>query len=236
MYDYISSKQNEKPQVREYLAKHGKDHLTDGDLIMLLLGSGTKSQPVQKLAVKVLETIRSCNYDDLLNKLLEIKGLGLSKACTICAALELGKRQNSHTGKKITTPKDVVPLVQYYSFQAQEHFIVITLNGGNEVINLRIAAIGRGNKAIINPRDIFSEALKVHASSIIICHNHPSGNLIPSEADIYLTEKINIASEFIGIKLLDHIIITTTGFFSFKSNHLLTDLDGPQLTKLSAVI
>lgn len=220
MYDYILKKTDSKPQVREQLEKYGINYLTDGDLITLLLGSGNKERSVEKLAKEVLEIIRSHNSEKLLKELIKTKGIGKGKASIICAALELGKRYNS-AGKKIQCAKDIIPVVQFYALQKQEHFISISLDGGNKIISTRIVAMGTTNKMVVHPREVFFESIKEMASSIIVCHNHPSGNTNPSEEDILLTNRLYEASELLGIRFLDHIIISTTNYFSFNENRLI---------------
>lgn len=220
IYDYLTTKTEEKPQVREQLAKYGINYLTDGDLITLLLGSGNKEKSVQKMAIDVLEIIRSKNTDVLFEELIKTKGIGKGKASIICAALELGKRYNS-AGKRIQCAKDIIPMIQFYALQKQEHFISISLDGGNKIISSRIVAIGTTNKMVVHPREVFFESIKEMASSIIVCHNHPSGNTNPSEEDIMLTHRLYEASELLGIRFLDHIIISTTGYFSFNENNLI---------------
>ncbi len=221
MYEIILPENKAKPDVRETLKKNGISFLTDVQLVMLLLGSGTKKQPVAKLAQEVINIIRSTNSEEILKKLMKIKGLGPGKASTICAALEFGKRYNNYKGKKILTPRDIIPLVQIYTLQQQEHLICISLNGNNEIINLRVVSIGTINNTIVHPREVFAEPLKDRAAAIIVCHNHPSGNIAPSDNDIEVTATLFEAAKLLGLSMLDHIIVSSTSFFSFRENNLL---------------
>lgn len=225
MYNLSIQKKYCKPTVRENLAEYGISHLTDLDLVMLLLGSGTRNIPVQKLAKEVLELLRSYNPEDWLVELNKKNGIGMGKASIICAAMEFGRRFYSHNGKKIKSPEDIIPLVHAYTLQQQEHFICITLNGCQEVINMRVVSVGTINRTLIHPREVFAEAIKERASGIIVCHNHPSGIVEPSDNDIIITDRLIQAGDVLGIKLLDHIIIASTGFFSFLEQDLIPELN-----------
>jgi DNA repair protein RadC len=119
---------------------------------------------------------------------------------------------------KIKHPSDVYGLVKSFTKKKQEHFIVLTLNGSYDVISMRIVSIGLVNKTIIHPREIFIHAIKDNAIAIIVCHNHPSNNLEPSDEDIEVTEILEKAGKIIGINLLDHVIVSKSGYYSFKQN------------------
>ena len=210
-----------KPNIRELTLKHGIAYPTDEELLMLIIGYGTRSMPVGKLARTVADSINTMNPENLMNGLLSIKGLGEGKALAVLAALEFGRRRNSYKNAVIKSPKDVIPFVQMYSIQTREHFICITLNGGHEIIQIRIVSIGTVNRTLVHPREIFSEALMEHAAAIIVCHNHPSGNCEPSDEDIKTTQMLLNASEIVGIPLLDHIIIDRHTYFSFLERGVL---------------
>ena len=122
---------------------------------------------------------------------------------------------------RIGSVLDVVPLLQIYSLRKQEHFICITLNGAHEVINVGVVSIGSLNKTVIHPREIFSIAIAERAAAIIVAHNHPSGNLEPSEEDFECTKRLLASSRILGIPLLDHLIVSKNGFYSFREE---TDL------------
>lgn len=219
LYEKISRFQiSDKPNTRELLLKLGEESLRDYELIMILLGTGTKTKTVEQLAKSVLEIIQKNSGKNLKEKLLKINGMGKSKTALICAALELGKRYNSFNGIKIKQPEDLIPLVQHYALQNQEHLILVTLNGSHEIIQIKLISIGTLNRSLIHPREIFSEAIKDRAAGIIICHNHPSGSLLPSDNDIEVTQRLKSVSEIIGIPLLDHIILSQKGFFSMQAH------------------
>lgn len=205
-----------KPDIREKVMSNGLCYPTNKELIMLLLGSGQKGKPVNVLANKVLDKIMSCEENKLIDELLKIDGIGPSKAILVGAALELGRRYNLHRGKLILEASDIIPYVKHYAMYQQEHFISITLNGAHEIIRIVPVSVGTLNKAMVHPRDVFSSAIKDMAASIIVCHNHPSGNSYPSAEDFEVTERLIKAGECLGIKIIDHLILTQNNYFSFN--------------------
>ena len=210
-----------KPDIREKALEYGLDYPVDEELVMLILGNGTKDIPVERLARKIVETMDSSNEDEIIQDLIKLKGVGLSKAMAIAAALELGRRRSSHFGKKISSPSDIVPYVQNYGMSEREHFLLITLNGGLNIIKIHVVSVGAMNRTIIRPRDVFREAIKENAAAVIFCHNHPSGRLDPSSDDIETTRVLIEAANLLGISALDHIILNYDGYFSFLDHNLL---------------
>lgn len=210
-----------KPDVRERTLKHGLSFPVDEELVMLILGSGNKNMPIEIMAEKIVETLDDSNSEDMVQNLLNLKGVGTGKALAIAAALELGRRRNGHLKATINNPKDVIPFVRNYAVSQKEHFLLITLNGGHEIIQIHVVSVGTLNKTLIHPREIFSEAIKENAAAIIVCHNHPSGNCEPSDDDIESTRILINASQIIGIELLDHVIIDYQNYFSFLEHNLL---------------
>lgn len=219
----IRIKQKEKPDIRELTIKNGLEYPSDEELIMLILGSGTKAVPIEQLAEKVLDVISVSNFSELINALLAINGIGTGKALAIAAAIELGRRLNRSPQATINKPIDIIPYVQHFSMKTTEHFVCVTMNGSREILAIRVICAGSGNMAILHPRDIFCEAVKERASAVILCHNHPGGNKMPSEDDIHATKEIAKCAKILGIALLDHIIITRTGYFSFLENNILPE-------------
>ena len=192
----IASENEKKPQARERMLSYGITSLSTLELMMILLGSGSAGSPVRKLAGTVLHTVKTADAENLLDKLLNIRGIGEGKACLIAAALELGKRLHSSKGIKIYGPADVLPLIRHYTLEKQEHFLCISLNGAQEEMNIRAAAV-------------------------ILSHNHPSGNSAPSDNDIDITKRLFKAATILGIHVLDHIIVTPADYFSFMENGLV---------------
>lgn len=210
-----------KPDIREKTLEHGLSFPFDEELVMLILGTGNKNMPIDVMADKIIETLDDSNSDNVVENLLSLKGVGVGKALAIAAALELGRRRNCHLRASIKTPKDVIPFVRNYAVSQKEHFLLITLNGGHEIIQIHVVSVGTLNKTLIHPREIFSEAIKENAAAIIVCHNHPSGNCEPSDDDIETTRVLLNASQIIGIELLDHVIIDYEDYFSFLEHDLL---------------
>jgi DNA repair protein RadC len=208
-----------RDRPREKLATRGPQALTDAELIALLLGRGTKERDVREVANDVeryLKRAKGCpSYDNLL----EIDGIGSAKACEIMACFELGRRYlegDGVSGHRITRPEDVLPLVAEWRDKKQEYFFCITLNGAGEVIERRTVTVGILNQSLVHPREVFSEAITDRAASIILVHNHPSGTLEPSTQDLGITRQLVEAGSILGIRVLDHIIVTKKGYTSLK--------------------
>lgn len=210
-----------KPDIREKSLRFGMAYPCDEELVMLILGSGTKDVPIETMAKKIVNVLDDTDINDYIEALLNIKGVGESKALAIAAALELGRRRSCHLKAPINTPEDLIPFVRNYAVSQKEHFILVTLNGGHEIIQIHCVSVGTLNRTLIHPREVFEQAIKENAAAIIICHNHPSGNSEPSKEDIETTKILQEASIIMGIKLLDHIIIDCESYFSFVEHSLL---------------
>lgn len=219
---FDEGEEKNKVQIRELTIKNGIDFPSNEELIMLILGSGTKDLPIKRLAGIVLEIVMSSNAENLVENLIKIRGMGKTKALMIAAALELGKRINRNPQGSFETPKELLPYIQNYAMQVQEHFLCISLNGAREVLSIRVICQGAGNMAIVRPSEVFSQAVKEHASAVVLCHNHPSGDPRPSDADIRTTLRMFLAADTLGISLADHIIITKTRYFSFLEHNFLS--------------
>lgn len=213
--------QNDKPKIRELVLEKGMEYPVDEELVMLILGSGTKEMPINIMARRIIESLDSSNTENVIKDLMKLKGIGISKALAIAAALELGKRRFCHLGAHIAHPDDIIPYLKNYAINQREHFIAVTLNGGHDIIQIHVVSVGTVNRTLIHPREVFGEAIKENAAALILCHNHPSGRIQPSEEDIETTKLLISASEIIGIPILDHIIIDKNGYYSFLEHHLL---------------
>ena len=210
-----------KPDVRDAAMEHGLSWLFDEELVMLILGTGTSQMPVDSMAGKIVEVLDDSDSSEVVEKLLQLKGVGQGKALAVAAALELGKRRNNHLCAPIKSSADIVPFVKNYAVCRKEHFLLVTLNGGHEIIQIHVVSVGTLNRTLIHPREIFSTAMKENAAAIIVCHNHPSGNCQPSEEDILVTHNLEQVGEIMGIELLDHIIVCRDSHFSFMDNKML---------------
>ena len=217
MQNYILdySKSGKQPNIRELTLLNGISYPDDEELIMLILGKGTKNNPIESLAEKDTKTINSSNEEELIPNLKKINGMGESRALIIAAALELGRRRRGILRSSINAPKDVIPFLQHYTLMPTEHFITVTVNGAKEILSTRVVSVGTINKALIHPREVFANAVSEYASGIICCHNHPCGQCYPSNADIDSTKILQKAAKILGIVFMDHIIITKEDYFSF---------------------
>ena len=202
---------------REKLQHKGAEALSDLELMAILLGSGTKSHDVMKVASRILKTLDGTKKPSI-EELLKIEGVGLAKATLIAAALEFARRRIRPEGLRISFPPDVLPLIKHYADRKQEHFICISINGANEVITSRVVSVGLVNRTQVHPREVFADPITDRASAIIVAHNHPSGSLNPSKEDFEITKQLKSAGETLGIRLLDHIIFNHKGHYSFMEN------------------
>ena len=209
---------NERP--REKLWQKGVKCLSDVELLAVLLGSGNRRHNVLSLAEKVLQRLDRHWNNPAPDALLQIEGVGPAKAALIAAALEFSRRRIRPEGIKINLPTDALPLLQHIADRKQEHFICISLNGANEVIAVRTVSIGLLDQTQVHPREVFADPITDRAAAIIVAHNHPSGNLLPSTEDKQMTRRLRAAAETLGIKLLDHIIFNRKGHFSFLEHRL----------------
>lgn len=210
----------ERDRPREKLLTKGATALSDIELMAILLGSGIKGHDVMKVAERVVKTLDGCVNPDL-SVLQKIEGVGFAKASLITASLEFARRRIRPEGVKISSPSDVLPIIQHYGDRKQEHFICVSVNGANEVIKSRVVSIGLVNSTQVHPREVFADPILDRASSVIIAHNHPSGNLSPTPEDLSITKRLVSSANTLGIQLLDHIIFDNKGFYSFAQNENL---------------
>lgn len=210
----------------ERLINNGVESLSNIELLTILIKSGTKEKSAKNIAEEILQN--TTNLKELTNMSLEqlslIKGIGHKKAATILAALELAKRVNNNietlNERKIT---DSTLVFEYYKNKIgdklQEHFYCIYLNTAKKVIKDKLLFIGTINQSVVHPREIFKEAYLLSASSIICVHNHPAGSIFPSKEDITLTNKLVEIGNLLGIKIIDHVIVTKNNYYSFFENN-----------------
>lgn len=205
---------------REKLENKGALALSDLELLMILLSSGNAKRRVNEIALDLL-TLLDTKVDATTDDIAKISGIGTAKASVISAALELGRRRFVKNGNTISTPNDIFLEVKHFATREQEQFIVIVLNGAHEVINIFTATIGLVNRALIHPREVFSDPIARRATAIILAHNHPSGILEPSREDITTTSRLAESGEILGIKVIDHIIFSTKSYYSFREHGLM---------------
>ncbi len=199
---------------REKLLKKGAKSLKDYELMAIILGSGIFGKDVIKLSREIIKLLEK-DFDTLnLDKLLEVHGLGKVKASQILSAIELSRRYLIKSNKKITSAKEVFEELLEYKNKKQEYFLTLYLDGANHLIEKRVITIGTLTQSLVHPREVLSPAIELRAASIIVAHNHPSGQLIPSIEDELITKRLLDSAKLLGIELIDHVIITNEGFKS----------------------
>ncbi|MFT3845127.1 MAG: DNA repair protein RadC [Lacibacter sp.] len=212
---------------REKLLLKGTEALSNSELIAILIGSGTKTKSAVDVAKDVLNLAKD-NLNDLgkmsLKDLMKIDGIGEARAITIAAALELGRRRQATEVQKsiIKTSSDIAHFLQIQlKDKAHEVFAVAFLNRANKINHLEIISEGGITGTVADPRIILKKALEHNAVNIVLCHNHPSGSLKPSRADELLTRKIKEAALLLDITVIDHIIVSDDGYYSFADEGIL---------------
>jgi len=213
---------------REKLREKGAETLSDAELLSILIHNGSANRSAVDLGREVLSLARN-NLLELgrlsIHDLMRIKGIGEAKAITITAALELGRRRQSGPGQdriQVTNSRDIaIHLQERLKDYNYEVFGVVYLNGSNRVKHWEVISKGGITGTVADPRLIMKKALEEEAVGLILVHNHPSGNLKPSRADEDLTQKIKSATQFFDIKLLDHLIVSQEGYFSFADEGIL---------------
>lgn len=209
---------------REKLVAKGAHNLRLEELYAILFRSGRKglsALDIGKELTHVIELHRlpQTTYEELV----AIDGVDISKACTLLAAIELGKRiyEKNDTTVRIHAPEDALSLLSGIKSQRKEHFMVMYLNARSEVIHSETVSIGTLNASLVHPREVFEPAVKHLASVILLAHNHPSGDVEPSDADISITKRLVEVGKLMGIEVMDHIIITNTQYFSFREHTMI---------------
>ncbi|MGQ0828162.1 MAG: RadC family protein [Bacteroidota bacterium] len=218
----------EEDRPREKLLDKGRHVLTEAELIAILIGSGNKNETAVALSKRILASTHN-NLNELgklnVTELMKFKGIGEAKAISIVAALELGRRRKeteSLKREKVITSKDVFEIMKPSMMDLpHEEFWLLMLNRASSVIKKELISRGGVSGTVVDAKIIFKTAVEQYASSIIICHNHPSGNLKPSDADIRLTKNIKEAGKIMEISLLDHLIISEKGFYSFADEGII---------------
>ncbi len=213
---------------REKLLLRGAQNLTDAELIAILLRTGNKGKSVVQVAQELIN-----DYGNLAvlssrtaSCLTRTKGIGNDKAATLLAAFELSRRiqiqSKWFSEKKITSPQDVADIfIPLLRDELREHFCVVCLNSANKIIRYEVISVGNLNSSVVHPREIFKAAIDNNSASIILIHNHPSGNPDPSSEDISITKKVVESGKIMDIPVFDHIIIAGNEFTSFVEKRLI---------------
>lgn len=215
-------------QPREKLRDKGKAVLSDAELVAILIGSGSREESAVDLCKRILASVDH-NLNALgklsIKQLMEFKGIGEAKAISIAAALELGRRRRLEDGmrlEKVTSSQSVYNVMQPILGELpHEEFWILYLNNSNKIIHKSQLSKGGITGTLVDVRLVLKTALEAGATALILCHNHPSGTLIPSKADKDITQKLKTAAESLDIKVLDHLIITEKAYFSFADEDIL---------------
>ena len=213
---------------REKLFAKGPFALSDSELLAILINTGSRTKSAVELAKEVLRLGKD-NLNELgklsVNDLMKINGIGEAKAITLAAALELGRRRQASLALLKSSIKSSNDVAEYLRVKLRDNytevFAVVFLNKANRINNFEIISKGGITGTVADPRVILKKALEVDATSIVLCHNHPSGSLKPSKADEDLTIKIKEAAKYFDIRVMDHIIVSEDGFFSFADEGLI---------------
>jgi DNA repair protein RadC len=213
---------SEDDKPREKLMLKGKSVLSDAELIAILIGSGSRNESAVDLSKRILGSVNN-NLNALgklsISQLINFKGIGEAKAISIIAALELGRRRRAEDAvelTKITSSKTIFEIMQPIIGELpHEEFWIVYLNNSNKVISKSQLSKGGITGTLVDVRLVFKTALEIGATGLILCHNHPSGTLIPSDADKQITRKLKLAGDSLEIKVLDHLIVTEADYFSF---------------------
>lgn len=218
----------EEDRPREKLLLKGKNALSDAELIAILIGSGNKTETAVELSKRILASVNN-DLNQLaklnLTDLMQFNGIGEAKAISIAAALELGRRRKESTEEKkikISSSKNAYEAISdVLSDLPHEEFWVLYLNRKNEVLKRENISKGGVTGTVADGKIIFKNAVNVLASAVVLCHNHPSGNLSPSQADIQLTKKMKEIGVLMDTPVIDHIIVGNNNYFSFADENLL---------------
>ena len=211
---------------RERLLEAGPSTLSDGELLGLLLGIGSREKTAVELAGEVISEAGGLHglYEVNAHELMEVNGIGEAKACIILAAVELGRRigQVRNPGRPmISSPADVDRLLRgRIANLDRENFVVVLLNTKNEVIGTPLISVGTLSASLVHPREVFKPAIRASAASVVLAHNHPSGKVEPSREDREVTRRLVESAKILGIEVLDHVIVGD-GYYSMKEHGML---------------
>lgn len=227
-FSYTIKDLPEDERPREKLYKYGPKALSNTELLAIIIRTGHKENTAIEISQKLLAGKKegiSFLSDTTLQEITKIKGIGTCKAAQILAAVELGKRVMAGTHKdksKVTTPSDIADILMLdMAHLKKEHFKIVMLDTKNQIIGIENISVGSLNSSIVHPREVYKEAIARSSASIILVHNHPSGDPTPSKEDIAITRRLFEGGEILGIKVLDHIIIGNNKYLSLKEKDII---------------
>jgi DNA repair protein RadC len=219
----VRSMENDS-RPRERLLRGGPASLSDRELLAVLLNTGIRGKNVVALASELLALLDRHKEIPSIRDLSALDGMGVSKACAVAAMLEFGRRRWGVAGTRIRQPQDIYALLRHHADRKQERFLCLSLNGAHEVLALRIVSIGLLNRTIVHPREVFADPIIDRAAAVIVAHNHPSGQLKPSPEDDEITGRLMAAADLLGLHFLDHLIFTTTAWYSYRQSGRMNKL------------
>lgn len=200
------------------MQRKGARVLSDFELLQALIGSGNAQADVSKIAKETLALLRKHGAEISYEQLQTVGGLGPARITEILAAIELSRHYLLDSDKPvIDSPEKAVEQLADIRDKRQEYFVCLTLDGANRLIAKRTITIGTLNASLVHPREVFADAIADRAASVIVAHNHPSGTLEPSEADVEVTRRLQEAGKLLGIHLTDHILVTAKSYASIKN-------------------
>lgn len=209
---------HKQDRPREKMQRKGARVLSDFELLQALIGSGNAQADVSKIAKETLALLRKHGAEISYEQLQTVGGLGPARITEILAAIELSRRYLLDSDKPvIDSPEKAVEQLADIRDKRQEYFVCLTLDGANRLIAKRTITIGTLNASLVHPREVFADAIADRAASVIVAHNHPSGTLEPSEADVEVTRRLQEAGKLLGIHLTDHILVTAKSYASIKN-------------------
>jgi DNA repair protein RadC len=206
------------PRERIYAGEIAK--LSVEELLCVILGRGMPGKSVFLLAKEISEILEKKSCVPSMGELLEVRGLGPAKSAQILACLELsGRFMLGKSAKEVSSPAELMPHLSFLKHLKQEQMVLITLNGSNRVIKIHSISVGTANSTLAHPREAFAPAIEDRAVAVVFAHNHPSGSHLPSTEDLILTQKLCEAGQILEIPVLDHLVISSSGFTSIKSSN-----------------
>lgn len=206
---------------REKLQRKGVQALSDFELLEVMIGSGNGQADVGTIARQIQRLLRQGTQAFSFESLTNLRGVSTAQAAKLLAGLELAKRHLVKDVQPLCTHQDILARLADIRSKQQEYFVCISLDGGQRLIAQRTVTIGTLDTVLAHPREIFADPIVDRAASVVVAHNHPSGDVSPSQKDTMLTQQLAAAGQLLGIPLRDHIIVTKTDDYSFKQRHLL---------------
>lgn len=211
----------EADRPREKMQRKGAQALSDFELLEVMIGSGNKQADVGSIARQLQRVLRSGTEMLSFEGLTALRGVSTAQACKMLAAMELARRHLVRDSLPIRSQEEILARLSDLRNKQQEYFICLSLDGGQRLIAQRTVTIGTLDTVLAHPREVFSDPIVERAASVIVAHNHPSGEAFPSDKDMALTQQLSAAGQLLGIPLRDHIIITKTEHYSFRQHHML---------------